>query len=79
MNQIPVAIIVFMLGQTVAAFWTLIKMYFTIESLKKKMIEIESENKELKHQLRDLSDTLIAVKNNTDLLLLGRIKTTHRP
>jgi hypothetical protein len=41
----------------------------------KKVNELEAENKELKSQLKELSDTLLLVKNNTDLLLLGRIKT----
>ena len=74
-DNIPTGIVVFFIGQTVTAAWALITMYFDIRSLKTKMIEIDNENKEIKQQLKELSDTLILVKNNTDLLLLGRIKT----
>lgn len=75
LEQIPTGLIVFFLTQTGAVIWFFIKLYFKVESMAKKVNELETENKELKGQLKELSDTLLLVKNNTDLLLLGRIKT----
>lgn len=70
--------ILFFVVQMFIGIWALIKMYFTNEQLKDRMQAIEQENKELKKQLRELSDTLILVKQNTELLLLGRIKTNSQ-
>lgn len=65
--------------------WTVIKLYFgkietdkELISMKAKQKELETENKELKEMIKGISDTLIAVKNNTELLMLGRIKTSGR-
>jgi hypothetical protein len=45
------------------------------QELTKKLEAMEQEHKDLKKQLKELNDTLILVKHNTELLLLGRIKT----
>ena len=74
-EQIPSGLIVFFLTQTGAVVWFFIRLYFKVESMSKKVTDLEIENKELKEQLKHLNDTLLLVKNNTDLLLLGRIKT----
>lgn len=74
-QTIPISLIIFVVGQTATAAWAIITMWFDVKSLKSKMTEIEEENKELRAHLKELSDMLLVVKNNTDLLLLGRIKT----
>lgn len=75
LKEIPVGLIVFILTQTVAAVWALIKLYFAVESMKTKVQEIEKENKELKTQLKEVSDTLLLVKHSVDLLVIGKLKT----
>lgn len=75
LNSLPISLIIFALGQAVTTVWFFIKLYFKVESMDKKVKELELENKELKKQLKELSDTLLLVKNNTDLLILGRLKT----
>ncbi len=74
-QNLPMGLIIFVLGQTATAAWAIITMFFDLKSLKAKLIEVEAENKELKEQIKIMSDMLLVVKNNTDLLLLGRIKT----
>lgn len=76
-TEMSIGLIIFILTQTITAVWALIKLYFSNENLKARITAIETENKELKHQLKELNDTLILVKNNTELLLFGRIKTSH--
>lgn len=71
----PVGVIIFILGQTVTAVWAIIKLYFAVESMKSKVSEMEKENKELKTQLKELSETLLLVKHSVDLLVIGRLKT----
>jgi hypothetical protein len=75
LNNIPWSLVIFVVGQSGLAAWAIIKMYFKLNALDEKVNKLEAENKELKLQLKILSDTLLLVKNNTDLLLLGRIKT----
>ena len=75
LSNLPIGLIIFFLTQTGTAVWAIIKMYFKLNSLETKVNQLELENKELKKQLKDLSDTLLLVKNNTDLLILGRLKT----
>jgi cell division protein FtsB len=75
LTSIPYQIIIFFATQTAAVVWFFIKLYFKVESMSKKVSELDSENKELKKQLSDLKDILIKVENNTHLLMLGRIKT----
>ena len=75
LQSLPIGLIIFILTQTAAAVWAIIKLYFAVESMKTKMVEIEKENKELKTQLKDLSDTLLLVKHSVDLLVIGRLKT----
>jgi cell division protein FtsB len=77
-SHIPFQVIVFFLAQTGAVIWFFIKLYFKVESMSKKVSELDSENKELKKQLSDLRDILIKVENNTHLLMLGRIKTGQK-
>ena len=75
LQSLPIGLIIFILTQTAAAVWAIIKLYFAVESMKTKMVEIEKENKELKTQLKELSDTLLLVKHSVDLLVIGRLKT----
>jgi hypothetical protein len=75
LENIPYQIVLFFVTQTAAVVWFFIKLYFKVESMSKKVSELDSENKELKHQLKEMSDTLLLVKNNIDLLIIGRIKT----
>jgi len=74
-DNIPYQIILFFVTQTAAVVWFFIKLYFKVESMSKKVTELDSENKELKKQLADMRDILIKVEQNTHLLMLGRIKT----
>lgn len=75
LENIPTGIIVFLLGQTVMGVLALIKLYYSFQALEKKVQEQEKEHKELRGQIKELSDTLLIVKNNTDLLVLGKLKT----
>lgn len=75
LTNIPLPLIIFAITQTVAAIWFISKLFTTVESMKVKMNEIEKENKELKTQLKELSDTLLLVKHSVDLLVIGRLKT----
>lgn len=75
LQSLPIGLIIFILTQTAAAVWAIIKLYFAVESMKTKVVEIEKENKELKTQLKELSDTLLLVKHSVDLLVIGRLKT----
>jgi len=75
LQNIPYEVVLFFVAQTAAVVWFFIKLYFKVESMSKKVSELDSENKELKKQLADLKDILIKVENNTHLLMLGRIKT----
>ena len=75
LTNIPIPLIIFAITQTVAAIWFISKLFTTVESMKVKMNEIEKENKELKTQLKELSDTLLLVKHSVDLLVIGRLKT----
>ena len=75
LQNLPIGLIIFILTQTAAAVWAIIKLYFAVESMKTKVVEIEKENKELKTQLKELSDTLLLVKHSVDLLVIGRLKT----
>ena len=75
LQSLPIGLIIFILTQTAAAVWAIIKLYFAVESMKIKVVEIEKENKELKTQLKELSDTLLLVKHSVDLLVIGRLKT----
>lgn len=74
-DNIPTSVIIFFLGQTFTAAWAIITTHFKVRSIEQKMAEIEKENQQLKHQLKELSDTLLIVKNNTELLVLGKLKT----
>lgn len=71
----PISVILFIVGQTATAAWAIVTMYFEMKQIKIKISELEEENKDLKESVKSLSDMLLVVKNNTDLLLLGRIKT----
>jgi len=74
-TEISPTLILAAVGQLAATVWFFIKLYFKVESMVKKVQEIESENKELKKQLADMKDILLIVKHTTDLLYLGKIKT----
>ena len=78
LENIPYQIILFFVTQTAAVVWFFIKLYFKVEAMSKKVSELDSENKELKKQLKDISDTLLIVKHTTDLLYLGKIKTNRQ-
>ena len=75
LENLPIGLIIFILTQTAMAVWAIIKLYFAVESMKTKVLEIEKENHDLKKQLKDMSDTLLLVKHSVDLLVLGRLKT----
>lgn len=75
LTNIPLPLIIFAITQTTAAIWFIAKLYSSVESMKIKMVDIEKENKELKEQLKQLSDTLLLVKHSVDLLVIGRLKT----
>ena len=75
LNEIPASVILFAITQTGLGIWALVKMYFKLNSLSDKVVKLEEENKELRTQLKEVSDTLLIVKNNTDLLVLGKLKT----
>ncbi len=74
-GSVPVPLIIFAVTQTAAAIWFIAKLYTSVEAMKEKVVQIEKENKELKEQLRQLSDTLLLVKHSVDLLVIGRLKT----
>lgn len=74
-ESLPIGLIIFILTQTAMAVWAIIKLYFAVEGMKTKVLEIEKENHDLKKQLKDMSDTLLLVKHSVDLLVLGRLKT----
>jgi hypothetical protein len=74
-ESLPIGLIIFILTQTAMAVWAIIKLYFAVEGMKIKVLEIEKENHDLKKQLKDMSDTLLLVKHSVDLLVLGRLKT----
>jgi cell division protein FtsB len=78
LHNIPYQVVLFFGIQTASVIWFFIKLYFKVESMSKKVTELDSENKELKKQLSDLKDILIKVENNTHLLMLGRIKTGQK-
>ena len=75
LTNIPMPLIIFAVTQTIAAIWFIAKLYSSVESMKEKVNQIEKENKELKQQLKELSDTLLLVKHSVDLLVIGRLKT----
>ena len=75
LDQIPTSVIIFVVGQTATAAWAIITTHFKVRAIEEKLTEIEKESQELKKQLKDLSDTLLIVKNNTELLVLGKLKT----
>ena len=75
LENIPTSVVLFFIGQTAAIAWAIITMFFDIKELKQNFVSIKKENEALKHQLKELSDTLLIVKNNTDLLILGKLKT----
>ena len=75
LTSVPVPLVLFAITQTVAAIWFIAKLYSAVESMKEKVNQIEKENKELKQQLKELSDTLLLVKHSVDLLVIGRLKT----
>lgn len=68
-------LIIIMLGQAGIGILALVKLYFSNERLKERVKEIETRNEKLADRLKELNDTMIVVKQNTELLLLGRIKT----
>lgn len=63
------------IGQALLGIGALVKLWFSNERLKERMKEMEDRHKEFQKQFKELNDTLILVKQNTELLLLGRIKT----
>lgn len=75
LENINPSIIIFVVGQTATAAWAIITTHFKVRSIEQKLVEIEKENHALKIQLKELSDTLLIVKNNTELLVLGKLKT----
>lgn len=85
-TTIPIwGIITFGISHVGLFAWTVVKLYFgkietdkELASVKEKHKQLEAENRELKEMIKSISDTLITVKNNTELLMLGRIKTSNR-
>lgn len=75
LNSVSPTIAIAFVTYTASTVWFFIKLYFKVESMSKKVSELETENKELKKQLTDLKDILLIVKHTTDLLYLGKIKT----
>jgi regulator of replication initiation timing len=74
-DNINPSIIIFVVGQTATAAWAIITTHFKVRAIEQKLVEMEKENHALKIQLKELSDTLLIVKNNTELLVLGKLKT----
>lgn len=75
MENLPWAPITYGVTNIAVFAWFIIKLHFKSESQQKQIDNLLLENREIRDQLRELSDMLLVVKNNTDLLLLGRIKT----
>lgn len=75
LENINPSLIIFVVGQTATAAWAIITTHFKVRAIESKLAEMEKENHALKVQLKDLSDTLLIVKNNTELLVLGKLKT----
>jgi hypothetical protein len=75
-SEIPTPIIMFILGHSVAIAWALITLFFDVKALKIQAKEMHEENVELRKQLKDINDTLLIVRNNTELLMLGKLKTS---
>jgi cell division protein FtsB len=75
MEQLPWNIIIFGASNVIVFTVGAIKFYFKMEAIKADVDNLKAENKELKKQLRDLSDTLLLVKHSVDLLVIGKIKT----
>lgn len=78
LTNYPWTLIIFIVAQTAGAIWFISKMNAKIESMEKKQIDLENENKELKAELKQIRDILIRVEQNTSLLMLGRIKTGNK-
>jgi hypothetical protein len=75
LTEIPTPVILFITGQTIAAAWAIIVTHFKVRQMEEQIKEIKKENALLQKQLKDISDTLIIVRNNTELLMLGKLKT----
>lgn len=74
--KIPLwGIITFSLGQIVAFAWFLIRLHFTSKEHKDRIEKIEKENETLRAELKEVRETLLIVRHNTELLMLGLLKT----
>ena len=71
-------LIMIIFGQAVLGIGALIKLYFSNERLKERVREMEERHKDFQAEFKELRDLLMSTKNNTDLLLLGRIKTGEK-
>lgn len=71
-------LIIFIICQALAGCGAIVTMYFDVKNLKTRLETSEKENKELRHELREMRDTLLLVKHSTDLLVLGKLKTGHQ-
>lgn len=84
-QDIPWTPIVFLATQAIA-FWIWInRMDKKVDVHEKELLllkqaneELKKENAEVKKELRDMMVILVKVQQNTDLLMLGRIKTGSR-
>lgn len=82
LNDIPWTPIVFVAGQAVVFVLWLINIGKKVDLHEKELAllrqvneELKKENAEIKKQLMDMMVILVKVQQNTDLLMLGRIKT----
>jgi hypothetical protein len=71
-------LILLIIGQAGLGILALVRLWFSNERLKERVKEIEEENAEFRKALKELSDTLLIVKNNTELLVLGKLKTAGK-
>lgn len=78
MENLPWAPITYGVTNIAVFAWFLIKLHFRSQAQQDQIDNLKAENKEMREMLKELNDTLLIVKNNTDLLLLGRIKTNSR-
>jgi hypothetical protein len=74
--KIPLWAIIMFSGAQLAAFaWFLIQLHFANKENKERLDEVEKENAETKKELKEVRETLLIVKHNTELLMLGLLKT----
>lgn len=73
--DLPWALILFLVGQTLGAVWFISNLNADVKNLKSKVDHMEKEYEAMRKELREMRDILVKVEHNTGLLMLGRIKT----